>query len=254
MKKLDLSNSQIDLYRACPRKFKRNVIDGVKPIEEPSQALEYGTALHAGLEAIVTGLDGLYVFNSMIKAAKSFVTPRDKAKYLEMGDAHLRKFKKFHLKDFTDIVSEKRLFTTIDGNELAGTPDLVCKYKGKVSVVDFKTSYAAYKRDVIYTLPQMKMYALMLRQFGIPVEQLVYLVFVKSGEYSIQTPLVRSISDEEINQFSEDLSNEIRDISNDKTYRKNPQACHTYGRLCPYAQECFPAIARGEDSDDGEVS
>ena len=65
-----------------------------------------------------------------------------------------------------------------DKLELAGTVDLIAKYKGKLSVIDWKTSngYKA-KTDIPDYFLQTSIYAYMFwERTGIPIEQVVIVI------------------------------------------------------------------------------
>lgn len=236
--KLKINNSLLNEYRLCPRKYKLLIEDPKRQFES-SEALEYGRALHAGCEAYIQGINGTDVFNIMLGSSPSIA---DKEYHAKMGATHLYKFSEYYADKFKDPTQETILEAEIAGIQLYGTPDVICKYNGLTTIVDFKSSYKRYEKMSIYTEPQMMHYALLARENGIHVEQLMYLVFIKDREFTVQRPILRSITKEDISDFEIDLFQELRCIKNDSDFRKNPRACFSYGKACPFLKTCFKGV------------
>ena len=70
---------------------------------------------------------------------------------------------------------------------LSGTYDIACKYEGKLTIIDYKTSAREYPASKIERNPQMYIYAsLYAHKYGVIPEQVVYKVFIKQDK-RIQT-------------------------------------------------------------------
>jgi genome maintenance exonuclease 1 len=88
-----------------------------------------------------------------------------------------------HLNDIDYIHAlEQPLFS--DHLQVAGTVDCIAKYKGKMSVIDFKTSKRIKSRDNIHDyFMQCSAYAVAFEEMtGIPVPQLVIIMGVDNEE------------------------------------------------------------------------
>lgn len=177
-------------FLTCPKHYYDRYI--LKKIEDrQSSALHFGSAMHLGIKTILEGEDGIETFNMYWDSIK------DK-KMLYYGDnweslkkvateTFLPNFKSRHVKHFTDFEQELQMEMPFLSCTLQGTADLIGLYKGKLAVIDWKTSSKPYKRNKIAINYQMYIYAKLYQQkTGKLPELLVYKVFNKKDE-SINT-------------------------------------------------------------------
>lgn len=89
-----------------------------------------------------------------------------------------------YLDDNVDEVYGVELRMYSDVLKTAGTADLICRYGGKNTILDFKTSKRWKKKDEITTyFMQSVAYAQMVNEhYGMDIEQVVILMAVNAGE------------------------------------------------------------------------
>lgn len=243
--------SHYSLLRQCGRKFKYRVVD--KLPEPTAVALEFGSALHAGINTALTDHDvdaaqdvfEVYWDGSVQKL--DFSGERHNAQALkEMGVKFIANFYKRYGKDMKLLVGEKRMKAeynygkyslpeSLQTISVEGTPDALVSWNGKNVLLDFKSS--AYNYEPIKTdmSLQLNMYAWLLEKEGYKVNQLCYVVFNKAAT-SIQTPYIKEYDSKE----STGLIQEAVEywLRNEGKYERNTTAC-VYGKsLCAYADKC----------------
>ncbi len=183
--------SIIDSYLGCPSKFKQLYLDD-KAVRQESLDLSFGSALHLALKSHFDGDDAYAIFDMYWKSVAAKKMPSNRFNWDDLGDMAVNKFLpnfiKLHSKKFVDVVQEETIeMPFLGSHSLSGTFDVACTYEGKLSIIDYKTSAAEYRRDKIIRNPQMYIYAkLYEHKYGILPEQLIYKVFIKS-EKRIQT-------------------------------------------------------------------
>lgn len=178
-------------FLQCPAGFyKRHILGEVDT--KKSSALEYGTALHLGIRSILEGDDGVADFNLYWDSLKDTEMVYYRHGWQELRDLantrFLPNFQKLHAKKYVDIKQELQMSMPFMGEHtLQGTLDCVGMYEGALTVSDWKSSTAEYKKNKIERNPQMYLYAkLYQHNYGVLPTQLVYKVFIKS-EGRIQT-------------------------------------------------------------------
>ena len=237
--------SAIETASRCLRKFKLDYLDGLPVDTEPSIELLFGTGLHLALQASLEGEDTLTTFNVYWDSLRSTLL-HEKYRYRDYAlkaAEFIRKFNKMHRQHLKPHALEKTLTAEIGGYSFEGTPDFVGWYKGVPSIIDFKTSQSSYVREKIICNPQMPLYAELARlSLGFPVEQVVYMVFVK-GTGSIQEPIVQKLSPELLTEALDSVISKAKELEELKAsgaeYKKNFTSCIMGSRVCNRFEHCY---------------
>lgn len=248
---MTLSYSNYSTLRQCGRKFKLNVLD--KLPQPPAVALEFGTALHAGLNSSLVDHDEelaaitFETYWDSVVSKLDFKDERLKADALrEMGSKFCARFNNKYAKDMKLIVGERRMRYGLrayalethpyENTTIEGTPDALVEWGGENVLLDFKSSAYAYlgiKWDISL---QLNLYAWLLEENGYKVDSLAYVVFVK-GTGSIQTiKKVPYVREKALQMISEMVSYWSR---NKDHHERNPNACVIGKSVCPYATNCW---------------
>jgi len=107
----------------------------------------------------------------------------DVSKYSYEDGINFEPFKQLLDNNLDNIfLQEQRLYS--DYLKMAGTVDCVAEWKGKLSIIDFKTAKKAKNRDYIANyFCQATAYAIMVEElFNIPVSRIVLLISVDYEE------------------------------------------------------------------------
>jgi hypothetical protein len=235
------SYSHYSLALQCLRKFKYVVIDKLEPEGLESSDLGFGTALHAGLNDILTGKDGEVTFGIMWDAMDGTLQyGRYKHPELkELGLNFLSKFRRLHAKKYKIEQAEKRLFADYRGVKLEGTPDFIGYFEGRPSLRDFKTSGTNYAKEKAPSSVQLHLYAyLTQRETGFVPATLGYDVFNK-GLGSIQI-LTWEYSEKLMYTHLDNMIDYLEMMDKQTTYPKNMNNCMGYNKVCEYFSLCFP--------------
>lgn len=239
------SYSQLSAALSCQQLYKYLYVDKLVVPEKESFALHFGSALHAGLNALMEGTDGNATFNAYWDSVVDldFESGRhDHANLRAMGDIFLDRFSKLHLKYYKFIKGEERLYATLpSGIKVEGTMDCLAEYKGKLSLIDFKTSSTRYPKEKVAASDQLRLYAyLAQKNLNVRIEQLVYVVFVKTKEPSIQV-LAEDLNQEELTARIANIDGQCwqTQLSLDSgLVTRNHNNCFSYGRKCKYFELC----------------
>ena len=235
--------SKISNARDCLRKYQLKHIDKVV-IEGPKQGdLEFGTAIHAALNDILEGGDGVGLFGIYWDSMLHEKVEYGRYKWAElndMGPPLLERFIRIHQKKFKPYKMEERMFVKLGDTDYEGTPDFLGDFEGIPSVVDFKTAGYRYDSRKILCDEQMPGYALMAKEaYGYEAKQLVYVVLIKSSTKPdiqiIKTPLTNDISRAIMINIDETTS----DLKDRKSFPRNPSSCIRGSIVCPYLATCF---------------
>lgn len=254
--------SNYSALRKCGQYFKLAVLD--KLPQPPAVALEFGSAMHAAINASLTGSD-TEASQDVFEAFWDSVTPKldfseERYKAEEMRQLGLKfvgNFAKRYGAKMKLIVGEQRIKaalgylhpgagfldpmtgTLIPEEPLTGiegTPDALVEYLGKNVLLDFKTS--AYNYDPLKTdiSLQLNLYAWLLEQNGYHVDALCYVVFNK-GTGSIQTPhIIPYDRKKALAMIEEAVLFWKREQGH---YERNGNACVMGKHVCPYVGECW---------------
>lgn len=112
--------------------------------------------------------------------------PIDPAEY-DFNDQFQFKMLRRHLDAYVDNVHMQEVRLYSDYLKLAGTVDLVAEYKGRLSIIDFKTSKKLKEEKwILNYFCQATAYAIMYEELtGIPVPQSVIMIMVDDEEPQI---------------------------------------------------------------------
>ena len=252
------SYSQLQAAYKCNRYYKLLYIDKLDPGGQESADLVFGSSFHHALEEyLLHGNDPIEAFHIY------WDTEKDKVNYGRYNKLHLEevaailldRFVRLHAKKITVTSMEQRLYGTygVGTNtvKLEGTPDVVGLYKDIPSIIDFKTAAYRYDKDLITVNPQMYLYAHLAQQNGFKVEQVVYQVFIKSKEPSIQV-LTAPIKYDEMNKMLDNVMIQCKELDKKKEsgeWSYNPASCIQGQRKCEFFDHCW---GNKKGSDDNE--
>lgn len=240
------SYSALASAQRCETLYRFQFIDKVPQPTPPSGDMAFGTAVHLGLEGILTQGDGVADFNLFWDIEKS--KPNKYGRFTwgdlkDQGEKLLARFERLHAKKFKEFQMEQRLYGQLpSGHLIEGTPDFVGTYNDIPCLIDFKTSGSRYNKDRLKTSQQLYLYAHLARTvLKYPVQQLLYYVFVKGNEPSIQT--IQAPLDESLMKFHLDNSSlqieALLKIAQNKNYTKNPANCLMGELKCSYFDTCY---------------
>lgn len=244
MKPITFRHSTLKIAEFCPEKYRLQEIEGFKEPGLPNIALIFGTSIHSAIEAHFEGLeDASTVFSSCWKAVDStkhnMLYSRYKFDELEtVGQELLRKWVKLHSPHYEARHLEKHVTFRVNDYDMSGTIDFIGMYKGKLSIVDWKTSATDFNKKKIISDMQLWLYAHAARTvLGLPIEQVVYAPFIKNS-IKIQTPIVEPVTDAKINlmlKTATDKMDQIMGFIRTNTWPKNTDNC----LKCAFFSHCY---------------
>lgn len=270
-KKLKLSNSAIDLYEQCGKKYYFKYVEGLTP-DITNTPLLFGVAIDASLNYILEAIRDKKEW-SKDTAKEIFID------YMQKWDGQNRLdfFKSEVPEELKDVIDEydpdhqeavwefilKRGLACIDvyiqeilpqidevisvqnrgeikneeGHSFVFVLDFICKLKdGRVVLMDNKTSSAKYPKNKVKTSQQLSLY---LEQFP-DIKYAGYCVLIKNPEkekglaYQI---LVDEIPEETRKKSFDKLDKTLYDISQGK-FEANLKSCRLFNKPCPYEGYC----------------
>lgn len=228
------SYSAISTADRCRRLYKYVYVDKLTPEEPKSANLSFGSAIHCGVEEILT-IGSHEAFNLLVKS-----TPELNETHEILGNRLLANFKKNHAQDFNIMMLEERVGMDLpeDGLRLEGTPDFVGEYNGVPSIVDFKTSSQRYNEDQIACSDQMLLYHYIVAQTtGYVAKQLVYVVFIKTKDPYIQV-ISKSIDSFDYEARIANILDKCKELDKISQFPQNYSMCLSFGQKCPFWDKC----------------
>lgn len=223
----------------CLRKFKYCYVDQLEP-DYVSGDLNFGSALHSGINAILQGEDGRQVFEIYWESyrEKEVIYGRYGWEQLAaLGTRFLTNFQSRHAKKYQLEQAEIRLYSEYNGTKLEGTPDFYGIYDGKRSLRDFKTSGYAYPKEKALTSLQLNLYTYLVHKNGSPYpETLGYTVFNK-GTGCIQD-LTWEFSEEKMYDALQSMCSYSEILSQGEKYPQNLNSCQMGASKCQYWSRC----------------
>lgn len=241
MSELSWSFSHYSMALQCLRKYKYVALDKIVPVGPESSDLIFGSALHAAINASLTGQDGRAVFEQLWLQYETKDVEYGRYKWNELatiGTTFINNFVKYHAKHYELEFAEKRLYAEYRGIKLEGTMDYYGLYKGRKSLRDFKTSGQNYKPEKASIALQLYLYTYLALQnlFDAP-ETLGYTVFNK-GTGSIQD-LTWEFDEKVMYQALDNMVDYLSILSKpDQKFPGNYGACLDYNRKCPFFDKC----------------
>lgn len=232
--------STISDYYTCPTLYKHKHVDGLKEPGLKSTAMAFGTAVHLAMEVLLTaGVDeALEVFNTYWDSLDLTDYEPDrltKDQLKNNGQVFITRFNRLHRKHFDVVALERRLDGTVGPHKISGTVDLIARYKGIYSVVDFKTAAYRYPPERIMVNDQMPMYCHM---DGNKAEQLVYVIFIKHPENPSISVQTRAVTGQDVEKAMNNVGVVIDSINSGMLY-KNTKSCIIGSRKCAFFKNCW---------------
>lgn len=217
------SYSSLSDAHECLRKYYLKYIVKSVP-KEPSLDTEFGQALHLAIKAHYEGQDALGVFHLYWNMCKKDQLKKFSFTWEELsalGDKFVTRFITRYADQFEPLALEKKVTVSVGGLEYTGVIDMICKYKGLVTVLDFKTSTRPFSTTKLYTDEQLYGYVPLAASLGFKVEQVMYFVFVKKTG-AIQTNLRAKLVEPIQDGFWNNIQCMMRDLSTRKEFPRNP--------------------------------
>lgn len=241
-----INYSAINTAYKCPRLYQYQYVDKLPPDADSKDSgdLHFGTAVHAGLQALLEGDNGLEVFASYWESIRDKDLAYSRFKWTDlkvMGETFITRFERLHLKKFKNVTCEETIEVPFLDGLLYGTPDVRCDYDGVRSIVDFKTSGQPYDKDKIVTSEQFGIYKLLAqKKHDDIINQYVYYVFVKQPEPRIQVITYSPSTDEYVSMI-ENVSHVASELHLKEKHSQNRNGCIMGGRRCQYWSRCYGA-------------
>lgn len=238
------SHSVMNDARKCLRLYQLKHVERVSVPQSLSGDMEFGTAIHLGLNDLLSGGDGVTIFNSYWDTLKD-KTDVQYTRYRwdslkTQGETLLNKFERLHRKHFVPTRMDERLGVDVQGVRIEGTPDFVGIYKGDPVILDFKTSGSNYAKEKIDCEEQLSLYAeLEHRTNGTKLTRKVYYVFKKDyADPSIQV-LSAELKPSNRTAVWDSAVSFCKDLSTRTEFHKNPSSCVMGTFKCPYFEKCW---------------
>lgn len=244
MKPIVFRYSTLKTAEFCPEKYRLMEIEEVKEPGIPNIALAFGSALHAGIEAHLEGLDDAI---PIFKAFWSKLDPKaydikysrfDFNELEEVGQELLRKWVDRHAKHYKPLFLEKTLEFTIGNFSLKGTVDFIGYYKDKLTIVDWKTSAYEFPKKKILCDMQLWLYVHAVKQkLDLNIEQVLYAPFIKNTQ-SIQTPIIEPVTENKLKlmlELADVKMEQVMRYIETKKWPKNTDNC----LRCPFFDTCY---------------
>jgi hypothetical protein len=232
----------------CLKKYKLIFIDKLNQPGQTSGDMTFGSALHEGINATLTGGDGQQTFDVYWDLYKEKELDYGRYKWKELktlGEQFLRKFANFHAHKYKLVFAEQRLFGEYKGVKLEGTPDFYGDYNGSTSLRDFKTSGSNYMATKGNTALQLYLYAYLYQaNTGRYPGTLGYTVFNK-GLGSIQD-LTWDFHERDMYTALDSMVEYTKIVDGQQAFPMNYNACHDYNRVCPYFEVCHGSTSKKE--------
>lgn len=237
-----LWHSKISVFQDCARKYKFQFIDEEPITQYATSDMSFGTGMHLALNAALSGENPKNIFDIYWKGEEGKFPKYGRYNHhqlADMGHILIDKFVKYHARFYDPLVMEERMlhqyntFTTLEG-----TADFVGIYKGKRSIVDFKTSMYPYNKDSILHSPQMYIYASLAEKLhSFRAEQLVYVVLQK------QQPKIQCITLELTKDRLDAMMDTVLDtcyrIKTEEAWLPNHKSCIIRDNKCTFFDKCW---------------
>lgn len=227
----------------CLRLYKHQFITKDKPDYE-SPDLAFGSALHSGINALLTKEDAQAVFQIYWTAYQDKPIAWGRyswADLAKMGAEFLRKFEKLHAHKYALKMAEERLRGEYKGVTFDGTPDFIGSLSETPALMDFKTSGANYVADRAFTAVQLNLYAYLASQNGYGLPKILgYQVFNKYTG-AVQNPLTWEFSEKKMYEVLDSVVAQcgIMDTGAEaKGYPQNFNECLAFNKRCAFWNHC----------------
>lgn len=242
---MSYSYSALSAAYRCNRYYKYLYVDKLVQPGLPSADMAFGSAVHFAMEELFEGKDPLQAFHVYWDQGKTKLKyGRFQADRLEViAEILLPRFQKLHAKKFVPYQSEIRLYGELNGIKLEGTPDMLGLYEGVESVIDFKTAAYRYPPEKVVLNEQMILYAYLAQTVAhYPVKQVVYKVFTKERDPTIQT-LVQELTPELLANTLANITVQCKNLDHlreTNQWSQNRNSCLMGEVRCAFFDTCWP--------------
>lgn len=234
--------SKLSVASECARKYKFQFIDKIAVPGAKSADIEFGQAMHLGLDAYLNGENGSLTFKVYWDSMRDSPMQYTRFKWHELysiGMKLLSRFEARHLPHLKVAHNEQRLHGKIGQYAFEGTPDFIGTYKGVPTILDFKTSKDAYPVDKILVEEQLYGYAHLAKQIlGFDATQIGYMVFCKT-EARIQTSSKIDLTQHKLDDMISNIEIQIKELEARKEYPANRKSCLKGAFKCAYWNHCY---------------
>jgi len=241
-----LSHSRIAKYLHCPEQYRLYYVERLRR-RIPNASLVFGQVVHQALSALFQkGEDPITCFEKawteIERVDLSYGERESWTKLMDIGRISLGRFAEKELPKLHDVgASEKpfRLAVTSLSVPFVGVIDLVAKFSGKRTVIDWKTAGSAYQPHEAVLNDQLTAYQLAEPE----AEQSALCVFVKVKEPRIDWHL----SDRKPDQVMEYLAKVeyvAREIEAERFYKRPGKWCG----YCDYLPVCLGNRTKAQET------
>lgn len=242
---MDHRYSTVSQYTRCPRLYKLIQLDK-KPEPGPRPAvLEFGTAMHLGVESELRGGNGEETFTIYWQSVKGLEMAYDREGWdtlLNTGQTLLNRFRRLHADRFTPKYLEEPMSALMRNMSVIGTPDFVGDFDGVPSLVDFKTTAYAYHKGRIKAGDQLPVYVELVRLAkGYQAKQKVYFQFVKGTKPQI-TVQVKPVDPVEQARAIDNFVLLCKRIEQETEFPQYRGACVIGRHTCQMFGECHGSL------------
>jgi hypothetical protein len=234
--------STISDFHKCQKYYELSHILGLSNGMDKLADLTYGTAIHLAVQDLFEGGNGHDVFEVSWDVAKGQGLEYGRLKHEDLavlGKVHIEIFAAEHLKKFTALHLEKKLTAALGPHTLSGTVDFVGTYKGRLSIVDWKTAGFPYDAYKIRHNQQMFGYTYLAQQnLRLFPEQMVYGVAVKDMKNPRWQFKTQDIVQSKVDSVLDEIKTVCDDISTRTKFHKNVTQCMGYKKPCVFFEIC----------------
>lgn len=217
-----LSYSRLAKYQTCPEQYRLYYLERLRP-RFPSASLAFGQVLHQALaELLAHKANAVSVFRERWQAVKStelvYKAREPWEKLLTIGEQLLTRFQEAELAKLASVEAVEKPFS-LDVTTLAlpfvGVIDLVARYQGQRTVIDFKTAANAYQEYEVKLADQLTAY-----QLAEPsAEQSALCVLVKSKDTTIEWHVVKRTA-QELSEYLDKVGWTAEAIASGRYYKR----------------------------------
>lgn len=277
-KKIKLSNTAIDLYEVCPRKYFYRYVEKLKG-DFTSTPLLFGTSIDTALNYILESIRDKKEW-SVDQAKELFLNkmqewdgqnrldffksevPAEMLETYDEGDpdtweavwdnvvrrglACIDVYVREVIPQIKEVISvqNKGVIVNEEGHEFTFVLDFIAKLQDdRVVLFDNKTSSAKYPKNKVKNSQQLSLY---LDQFP-EIQYAGYIVLIKNPEKEkgmTHQILVDEIPEETRKKSFDKLDKTLYDVSCGK-FEKNTKSCRLYNKPCEYSALCNAGIRDG---------
>lgn len=165
-------------FRDCRKRYFYSSIERIKPIKQAPGALNFGTAIHAGLA------DYYKHERNMTVGYGKFLDTNEDPDIVELGKSILFGYRDRWEDDPTWEVQEIEKSYELELSPdvtMVGTVDLLVKIRGDYWIVDHKTARNVHDVEHLELDDQITSYLWLLQQNGIKVKGFIYNVLIKES-------------------------------------------------------------------------